>query len=479
MSATRTDTFGKCRRKWAFEYIARVPYPPSPWLAFGTLFHAHLERYFTDGSLPDLSWLVKVLNGKYVPTDDEVAGKLAAASLPEWPKFAPGRFAPERPFRYEMPHGIFTGTVDLPDLWIKQIGDHKTTVSLKWAPTVDELLKWPQPVCYSYHTARELEWKENDCKWVYSEKGSGLRKVVQTPKMPFSYWEDMWEGTYVPLTKEMAELYAQGADPMELSPAEDTSYCDAYGGCPFKALCVDVNTSLLGGWDDGDSTMSELDALLGTAPEVTQEVGETITTEAPAELSALDDLLNPPAAGAAPVESKAPALADPKPTPETEAKAAADAANKPAKKPRTTKPKSSAPPDATPEGAAALESLKAMRTEPEAPVAEAPKEVAPIPTLAPEPDETPIQHAANVSQAIHDIAPGLNPAAELVAMDALAQAAALLVGIYLQPQTALGASGPACISAVNGLAAQGHTDNALIIRAIPVILTLRKAFGDQ
>lgn len=469
LSATRVDTFRKCKRKWAFEYIARVPYAPSPWLAFGTLFHAHAERYFGTGKLPDLALLTKPGN---TLTEDETAAVLFMKSLKHWPKYRPNYFEVERSFSTSVPGGLFTGSVDLVLMLEQIIGDHKTTSDLKWAPDVGTLITWPQPVCYSYNTAKELGWKENRCRWVYTEKVTGRTQVVHTKDpIPFSYWEDEWLGKYVPLTTEMATLHRQGADPLELSGASDTDFCEAYGGCQFRHICpaykMASESALYAGFDDdGETDMAaktdELDALLGATPEAPeQEIDETRTAEPDADL---DALFNPPARTDVPkVDSKAPALVNPAPTAETEAKAQAEADAKPKKaKPQKGSkralhvPEVIIPPvDIAPEARQALDALKAMNQ--------------PEPTSAPAPNPEPAPEAP-----ARQVPPPGIPQIEVPQF--IGDSLALLVAIYIDGPQALGPSYDVTKAAVVALA-QKYQGSDLIVRACDVITNLRKAFG--
>lgn len=477
LSATRVDTFAKCKRKWAFEYIQRIPYAPSPWLAFGTLFHAHAERYFGTGKLPaDFARLLVTPNDRL--TEDEIAAKLFLGSLKHWPKYRPNYFEVERAFQTEVPGGLFTGSVDLVLMLEQIIGDHKTTSDLKWAPDVGTLITWPQPVCYSYHTSKELGWTENRCRWVYTEKATGRTQVVHTKDpIPFSYWEDEWLGTYLPLTTEMAELHAQQADPLELSGAQDTDFCEAYGGCQFRHLCPSYqqrNSAALFEGFDGDDTMAtdtnDLDALLGTTPEAPeQDIGNTATSEPDPDL---DALFNPPARTnvPSPKTEAPPPLADVTPTTETQAKAEAEAASKPKKEPKPKKPKSTpaetvmAPVTIAPEARAALDALKSLgatETEAQEIVAdEGPRAITgaetkmfPAPTPAPVPQGPVIPHA-------------------------LGEGLALLVGVYMSEPGALqGRSWTTAQTAVRELA-QVYQGPDLIVRAVETIVALRRAFGD-
>lgn len=225
-----------------------------------------------------------------------------------------------------------------------------------------------------------------------------------------------------------------------------------------------------------------LDDLLGTEPEApAQEVGNTVTNEAPADLSALDDLLNPPAGGQAAVESKAPPLADPTPSAATTAKAAAENAAKP---PKVTKPKATKPaknPDVTPEGQAALDALKAMRAEPEAPVADAPKAIQGVETKVitpptPRPDQGRPEPVSPTLAAEIDRLQADGSTTTFMP-DFMRDALGVLVNVYLNPTTALGKSGPAAVSAVQ-LLSQHYQGSDLVIRACDTIVTLRRAFGD-
>lgn len=497
LSATRVGTFKKCKRKWAFEYIARVAYAPSPWLAFGTLFHAHAERYFGKGLFPDLTVLERPVTSL---TEDEQAARLFLTSLKHWPKYRPNYFEVEASFETAVPGGLFTGSVDLVLLPPRVVGDHKTTSDLKWAPSVGELITWEQPVCYSYNTAKRLDWKENSCRWVYTEKGTGRTQVVQTPKVSINYWEDQWLGTYVPLTTEMGELYAQQADPLELSGADDTDFCEAYGGCQFRHLCPSykqrTSAALYEGFDDeeemsmatsdtGTNHESDLDALLGTRPEAPeQDVGDTRTSEPDPDL---DALFNPPArTNVAKAETPTPPpLVDKTPTAETNAKAEAEVAAKPKKEPKPKKLKGAvvivAPANIAPEAADALAALRAMDT-PSEPVQaqdEGPKAIPGAETkVFPAPPFTRENPAPGPLPVLEPVMAQVPTPGMVQLPQALGEGLSLLVSIYLSEPGALqGRSWVTAQTAVRELAAV-YKDADLIVRAVETIIALRRVFGD-
>ena len=243
-SASQITTFRDCRRMWWFQSIMGLPTPQRASAALGEAVHAQLEKYLDDGTLPD----------------ESQAGKIAKAGLPLNPK--PGtvwtevsmsgkgrdrKDVPddEVPVPGGMPRLIIAGMpingyIDVLDVSANKpvVLDHKTTSSLDWAKTKDDLVEDVQMTIYGSYALDVCASMGVDADVV--EAG---HIVYLTKGLPFA------QRTTVNLTREhLASERKKIAETIEemketakaTTPAAvpgEASVCNKYGGCHFKDKC--------------------------------------------------------------------------------------------------------------------------------------------------------------------------------------------------------------------------------------------------
>ncbi len=262
-SASQTDTYWLCNRKWGFGKLDLIPRLPNKYADRGTAIHTMLEQWLTHGTPIDTS------------TD---YGKMAEPGL----KFLPavGVGLKEHRFTMETEVGIYRGDWDI---WIPHAGeslvgtddprgpilvpktevwDHKTTSDFKWLKTADDLRKDAQAGIYAVSAMQCVRQRQGlpdgvmphvELNWVYyraSAKKPGARRVIlhvlpdgmeepQRPKgvrdkhfgvMRYGELEKHWE-RIESTTLELLDHHRQGRKGLDLAP--NTEGCRAYGGCPY------------------------------------------------------------------------------------------------------------------------------------------------------------------------------------------------------------------------------------------------------
>jgi len=243
-SASQITTFRDCRRMWWFQSIMGLPTPQRASAALGEAVHTQLEKYLDDGTLPD----------------ESQAGKIAKAGLPLNPK--PGtvwtevsmsgkgrdrKDVPddEVPVPGGMPRLVIAGMpingyIDVLDVSANKpvVLDHKTTSSLDWAKTKDDLVEDVQMTIYGSYALDVCA-----SMGVHADVVEAGHIVYLTKGLPFA------QRTTVNLTREhlaserkkIAETIEEMKETAKAStptavPGE-ASVCNKYGGCHFKDKC--------------------------------------------------------------------------------------------------------------------------------------------------------------------------------------------------------------------------------------------------
>ena len=234
ISASSTETYLDCKRKWAYGYYWRLDRPSSPEAQVGSEVHDVLEAYLSTGKKPEdpnnRYWRIAEPGLKFLPEVGE-DGVLGNWKIEEWVKCQCGPLP-------------FVGKVDLynlEDFDRIQIDDHKTTKdgSWRWAKTPSQLAKLIQPHAYAWcvvqvHglTAPEaVDFRHIN----YCTRGVPQAMEVRATDVPWSDVEETWKKLEV-IAAEMADLATTITEPEEVE-ATVTS-CKKYGGCPYADVCA-------------------------------------------------------------------------------------------------------------------------------------------------------------------------------------------------------------------------------------------------
>lgn len=225
-SASQIATYQECPRKWAFQYIDKLPRPQNASAAFGTAVHALLEKYLRDGATPDYSTAhgyVAASGLEHLPAPNTVRAPAAPLSI-------------ESRFSFVSPRGhTFTGFRDWVEFTIiPTVGDHKTTSDLKWAKSEEELADNTQGVIYAYVTLEETKAPAVNLKWVYYQtrgprKSHVVRICMTQPEVSSKFDKiDL-------LATEISDIVKRKVPSKSLPP--NPSACEMYGGCPYRHIC--------------------------------------------------------------------------------------------------------------------------------------------------------------------------------------------------------------------------------------------------
>lgn len=235
-SPTQISTYIECPRKWAWRRIAKIYDPPNASAALGTETHALLEKYLTDGTMPD-------------HVAHPTAAKVASAGLHLLP--APGTkgMLLERSFRFQSPrtHYVYNGLKDVeiePGVPVVTLGadgsapiviDHKTTSSIdSYAKSADDLLYDPQAIIYAIDSMARFESRLVDLRWVYYQTKGPSKSYVTSQRIDSSHAAKVFE-VIEQVASEAASALDRGIEPLDLEP--NPSACSAYGGCPHRHRC--------------------------------------------------------------------------------------------------------------------------------------------------------------------------------------------------------------------------------------------------
>lgn len=233
--ATFDDTKEGCQRKWAWGRIARIRSPQGVGAALGEEIHKQIEDY---------------LGGK--PLDfTKPSGYIVSSGLEFIPKPGTPGLVTERQFHFEFEKASYMGRMDceIPSV----VHDWKSTKNFKYRLSKEELRKDPQAILYACDYFRrhptELEVK---CSWVYL-RTEGAKKSVKT-EITITQ-EEAAKGLEAleKISERMAGIY-DAAPPLQntpeaqkrlsdyilsLSPNENS--CSAFGGCPHRGRCTDLD----------------------------------------------------------------------------------------------------------------------------------------------------------------------------------------------------------------------------------------------
>lgn len=222
----------RCKRAWAYRYIAGLKRPEVEWredlkgrdrsLALGKALHTTLETHYTGGA-PNWHWFpgqVAASGLDYLPSAS--TRPIVEASIGELGNSVDGRGTGL------IIHSVhWLGYVDLVDRDAARVIDYKTTRSIEqYAKSVATLQKDLQANLYAYAFARAFGEDSVDCRWVYFETG----KVRRAEPRDFVITRDEARSVL-----ESASELARELDQIE--SVEDASMnpsaCADYGGCEF------------------------------------------------------------------------------------------------------------------------------------------------------------------------------------------------------------------------------------------------------
>jgi len=220
LSASQLSTFGLCKRKWAWRYIARVQEPPNAAADLGGRVHSVLEAWLTSGVAPDR-------------TTRE--GAIALAGLKHLPP--PGSGVVEHGFLLHTPRNTYIGYIDYQGVidGLPTVLDHKTTSNLNYAKTEEELLFDIQALIYALFACIAWNTDEVGLKWVYYTTAKTPRSPAPVKaKLRLPQVIEKFQAIEA-VADEIGHHLKNKTHPLALAP--NANGCEAYGGCPHRERC--------------------------------------------------------------------------------------------------------------------------------------------------------------------------------------------------------------------------------------------------
>ena len=232
VSASQIDVHMRCRRRWYFEKILGIKPPQHASAALGEELHSHNEHYVIDGSKPKKG--TKSADLFYAGLGFlQPPGSVLAELVVE---------------KYDVPDyslaGItIRGKIDQTDLRVEDdpwIEDYKTTSSMKYALTREQLGKSPQMVMYAQFLRRYLPTigkaeptSIRVSHLVYLKDGNIVSRTGPV-RLDREHLDTQWSrlNGIVEGMKETAVI--PSVDKVQAT----LSSCSAFGGCPHKKYCT-------------------------------------------------------------------------------------------------------------------------------------------------------------------------------------------------------------------------------------------------
>jgi hypothetical protein len=230
-SVSQIETFLLCPRKWAYDKIDGLADPGNEASILGGKTHDQLEKYLEKGT---------PINMK-LPE-----GKIAFAALPHLPPPMYPGMRIEEWFHFRIGSAYVRGLkdVEIPGGWKSKnpfLSDHKTTKNFIWAKSAEDLTGGVSGVgdiqagVYSKHTMEETRKEIVDLQWTYIRTtGAPLAQPTKT-----IITLDQVDRILVGVERTIEEMIeTKLKHKTALTVIQKPTGCDAFGGCPRKALCA-------------------------------------------------------------------------------------------------------------------------------------------------------------------------------------------------------------------------------------------------
>lgn len=233
-SASQISTYLECKRKWAWQYIAKEPRTQHASAALGVRVHKQLELWLKEGR--PLQYALE--DGR--PDDSASIAKEALEHLP--PPMLPGLDV-EGYFNFTSPRSglAYRGFID----WrhphwpgdIPTIGDHKTTSGLQWAKSATDLDTDVQATLYAVDTMAHYRAPRVRLQWTYLQTRGARRSLPVVTELSSPHVAEMFAAVEE-VAAEMSTTLHRVTDKLqilELPPSPQA--CESFGGCPFQGQC--------------------------------------------------------------------------------------------------------------------------------------------------------------------------------------------------------------------------------------------------
>lgn len=235
VSPSQIATWRGCCRKWA--YSRSRPRTQNAYAAFGERVHKVLEAWLQWGVIPN-------------PLSPE--GACAMAGLHYLPM--PPQAGVEHGFAFVFDGVLYNGRIDLLSGFVPRrhvvATDHKSTGDLKWAKDATELQDDPQWITYGYYSAFALDVEWVIGQWVYYRRkppASVDVTIVESRAVLEQRFLRQHHLHVLPLAASRRCMPANEGPARELwidlhprvpDAGQRGSECTKYGGCPYRAECL-------------------------------------------------------------------------------------------------------------------------------------------------------------------------------------------------------------------------------------------------
>ena len=249
-SPSQLSTFRDCRRKWFRVSVLGERPPSSPAAERGTRVHEQIEQWLMNGVAPTDGTARAML--RHLPPGGSVSPDHVEQSFDLTP---PGWVARVR------------GRIDLIDPETNQIIDHKTTATLNYAKSEQDLATDTQAIIYSsvaLSGSLGIEFSE-PLKFTLSY--GTTRGAVKTALVSRTFTRAELSGPLARIGEEVSEQRdtSQALEWSEVEPNYQS--CDKYGGCPFRDDCTRAQRALITAPEPTAAQVSSfMSALKGEAP---------------------------------------------------------------------------------------------------------------------------------------------------------------------------------------------------------------------
>jgi hypothetical protein len=228
LSASQISKFRRCQRIIGFDYVEGIKEPSSPKQKFGTAVHAELERWLKDAT----------------PPSDTPEGNVAKQGIQKgWLPTPSKKLKTELYIKTKWARNVqMVGFIDCfepPDLII----DHKTTSSLNWVKTPEQLAADEQAIIYATWAILTQKIPAVRLRWIYysasnpetgPRKPNGARPVEVRLDSRDPLFLEHLRGLEKD-AREVVRIRRQGIKGLEL-PFNPES-CSMYNGCFYRNLC--------------------------------------------------------------------------------------------------------------------------------------------------------------------------------------------------------------------------------------------------
>ena len=212
-SPSQVHVWDLCKRKWAWQNIAKLPRgPQSAGAALGDRVDALARVYYT--------------NAQHLAPPDTLEGRILLAALEHLPKHGP--LVRVGDFRRAYTRHVWACKTDLETIGTTY--DLKTTSDFRYAMTSAQLARDPQAVVYARATG------SLGVNWVYTLTRGAARKAISVSHT-FTPEELAARVNDIDLRADAMQLLLDASNKDVLAIEPNYEACSAFGGCPYQENC--------------------------------------------------------------------------------------------------------------------------------------------------------------------------------------------------------------------------------------------------